>query len=332
MVDTPPIGIRPPGRLVFDKSFEDMVKWVVKAEKRGFDSVHFGDRLLAEAPPLESTWHDITTALASFASQTNTIKFGPLVWVVPYRHPIRSSKILGSLDTAFDGRLQVGVGAGWNAHEFESLDIPRSERGIRLEEGVEIMKRLWTENSVQYEGDIFDIEDVTVEPKPVQTPHPPIWFGSFGHTVEDFTPLVDKVLRRVGRLGDGWVPQVYSTEKKEMITPEKFGRAWDVIADEAVSAGRDPDDVEIIFSHHYYVMEDEDEDREKCMNLVNKWLDASYEEAKDTYLIGSPEEIVEQIEYSTANIPAVDRYIFTPFTYEETQVDKLVDEIIPELS
>lgn len=168
--DSPKIGIRPPGRLVNEYSFEEMVDWVVNAEELGFESVHFGDRLLAKAPPLESTWYEVTTSLATFAARTEEIEIGPLVWVVPYRHPIRSAKVLGSLDIASDGRLVIGVGAGWNAHEFSSLGIPRRERGKRLEEGVEIIKQLWTEDEVAYQGDIFEFHDVTVEPKPVQTP------------------------------------------------------------------------------------------------------------------------------------------------------------------
>jgi alkanesulfonate monooxygenase len=317
---------------VNDYSFHEMVDWVIQTEEMGFDSVHFGDRLLAKAPPLESTWYEITTALATFAAHTEEIELGPLIWVVPYRHPIRTAKILSSLDIASDGRLVAGVGGGWNAHEFSSLEIPRSERGIRLEEGVEIIKQLWTDDDIDYHGKIFDFQDVTVEPKPIQSPHPPIWFGSFGHTVDDFNSVVDRVLRRVGRLGDGWVPQVYSTEKKEMITSTKFRRAWDIIAEGAREANRNEDDIEIIFSHHYYIIEDKEAEKEKALKAVNRWLDADYEEAKNTYLIGSKTEILDNISEMTADLPRVDRYIFTPATYEKEQLDRLTETVIPELS
>lgn len=326
-------GIRPPGRVYLDTTFEEVVDWVVEAEQRGFDSVHFGDRLLAKAPPAyNSTWYEVTTTLAQLAAETETIRLGPLVYVMPFRHPILTAKIFGTLDVVSNGRVIMGVGTGWNPHEFKSLDTPKRERGRRLEEGVEVLKHLWTSDHVDYPGEIYDFEDVTIEPKPVQDPHPPVWFGSFGPTVEDFTPLVSRVLERIGRLGDGWVPVTYSTVTKEMISPTKLAKAWSEIETAARNYGRNPDDIEIVFSHHTYVFEDEVAERDDCMELVEGWFDATYEEAKETYLIGTPDEVVERIEQLTAELPRVDRYIFTPMDVDEHQLNRIADEVVPQLS
>lgn len=323
-------GIRPLAWITADTSFQDRLDWIARAEEKGFDSVHRGDRLLAKAPPAYgSTGYEVTTALTSYANKTESLQIGPLIYVVPFRHPVRVAKIFGTLDRISEGRVVLGVGTGWNPHEFDTLDIPRSKRGQRLEEGVEIIKELWTEDHVDYHGDQFSFENATIEPKPLQDPHPPIWFASFGPQVEEFNTLVERVLERVGRLGDGWVPMTYSTDAKGMTDSEKLGDAWDRIEHAARNHGRDPTAIEIIYSHWSFVMSDEDEEKERCKEALSWWFDGSYEEAKDIYLIGTPEEVVEQIREQTAALPRVDRYIFTPFTFDDAQMDRISERVIP---
>lgn len=328
----PKVGIRPPSWIDLEIDFHDVTEWVVRAEDVGFDSVHAGDRLLAKVPPYyESTMWEVTTSLSTWAAHTDTIELGPLIFVVPYRHPIQIAKVFGTLDIASEGRLVLGVGNGWNPTEFEALAIPRVHRGQRLEEGVELLKRLWTEDHVDHDGKEYSFENVTVEPKPVQGLHPPIWFGSFGPQVEEFTDVVDRVLERIGRYGDGWVPLTYSTDAKRMITPEKLGTGWEKIEEGARKHGRNPDEIEMIYSHWCYVMEDERAERGNCLDAMQRWFDGTYEEGKETYLIGTPEEIVADIEDATAELPRVDRFIFTPFTFDQEQQDRLADEVIPAL-
>lgn len=326
----PKIGIRPPSWIDVGVPFHEITEWVQRAESLGFDSVHAGDRMLAKVPPYyESTMYEVITSLTTWAAHTNSIKLGPLIFVVPYRHPIQIAKIFGSLDIASDGRVVMGVGNGWNTTEFKALGIPKTERGRRLEEGVEIIKQIWSEDHVDYQGDIYNFEDVTIAPKPVQEPHPPIWFGSFGPEINEFTTLVQRVLKRIGRLGDGWVPLTYSTDSKEMLDPMKLGKAWEIIATAATEAGRDPNDIEIIYSHWSYVMEDEDSEQTQCMEAMGQWFGGDFKEGKETYLVGTPEKIAEDIEKATAEVPRVDRYIFTPFSFDEEQQDRLVNDVIP---
>lgn len=326
----PKIGIRPHNWLDADASFHDIVDWVVRAEERGFDSVHAADRMLAKVPPVyESTMYEVMTALTAYAAHTERVQLSPLVFNLPYRHPVQVAKIFGTLDVIAEGRVILGVGAGWNAHEFDVLEIPRRRRGLRLAEGVEIVKRLWTEDHVDYDGRAFTFEDATIEPKPVQDPHPPIWFGSFGPEVDEFTDVVDRVLTRIGRLGDGWAPLTYSGDAKEMVDPGMLGRAWDRIADSAKEHGRDPDDIEIVYSHWPYVMEDEAAERDRCVEALDWWFDGSYAEAKNTYPIGEPADVVSVLAEATAELPRVDRFIFTPFTYDIEQMDRLADHVVP---
>lgn len=325
-------GIRPHHWIADETPFSDIVEWVVRAEDKGFDSVHVGDRLLSRVPPVyESTMYEATTALAVFAAHTKRVQLSPLVYNVPYRHPIHTAKVFASLDLMSKGRAVLGVGTGWNAHEFQSLDVPREQRGRLLDEGVQLIKRLWTENHVDFDGKLISVSDVSVEPKPLQVPHPPIWFGSFGPEIKEFTPLVDRVLERIGRLGDGWVPLTYSTPGRRMIEPERLGEAWRRIEAAMISHGRDPSECEIIYSHWPYVMKNESAEREECERAVQRWFDGTYEEARATYPIGSGEEIVEILIKATSDLPRVDRFIFTPFNYDDEQVDRLVEDVIPPL-
>ena len=127
---------------------------MVRAEELGFDSVHVADRLLSRVPPVyESTMYEVTACLATFAAHTSTMRLSPLVYNVPYRHPVLTAKVFASLDVASGGRIVLAVGGGWNAHENSRCSgVPRERRGRYLEESVEVIRRLWTENHVDHDG------------------------------------------------------------------------------------------------------------------------------------------------------------------------------------
>src|SRR5215210_3481143 len=153
MTDRPyNVGLRPIFWMTEDSSqFQDAMRIGELAEALGFDGLFFGDRLLAavshgDVPVYTSTHPDIMTVLAAFAARTTTVRIGSLVLVVPFRHPVQLAKSVASLDLLSQGRVILPVGGGWNAHEFATLGIPRKEAGARLEEGLAIMKRLWTED------------------------------------------------------------------------------------------------------------------------------------------------------------------------------------------
>lgn len=123
-------GIRPHNWVAADKPFDKIVDWVVRAENLGFESVHAADRLLARAPPVyESTMYEVTTALTTFAAHTEDIELSPLVYNVPFRHPVRTAKVFASMDVASNGRMILAVGTGWNPHEFEVQGVPARNAG-----------------------------------------------------------------------------------------------------------------------------------------------------------------------------------------------------------
>ncbi|MEE9593155.1 MAG: LLM class flavin-dependent oxidoreductase, partial [Thermoplasmata archaeon] len=141
------------------------------------------------------------TAIAAFAASTSRIQVGPQVSPLTFRHPSLLAKMGGTVDLISGGRLLLQLGAGWNAEEHRAYGLPWEDRFTpryeRMIEGVEVIKRLWTEEGpVSYRGKHFNLEGALFWPKPVQKPHPPIWFGGMGK----------KVREAVARYGDGWCP------------------------------------------------------------------------------------------------------------------------------
>jgi probable F420-dependent oxidoreductase len=142
-----------------------------------------------ESGPLEPF-----TALAFLAACTTRIRLGTGVCLVPQRNPVYTAKEVASVDWLSNGRLDFGVGVGWLAEEFQALGVPFERRGARCRAYLDVMKRLWSDAVSAYDGEFYTLPACRQYPKPVQRPHPPIWFGGES----------DAALRRVADLGQGW--------------------------------------------------------------------------------------------------------------------------------
>jgi len=134
--------------------------------------------------------------MAFFAGATSTIKVNSCIAILPVQHPIITAKALATIDWMSGGRLTITFAVGWLKEEFDLLGVPFHERGARAEEYVQAIIELWTKENPEFEGKYVSFKDVAFEPKPIQKPHPPIWFGGDA----------DAVLQRVGRYAQGWWP------------------------------------------------------------------------------------------------------------------------------
>jgi probable F420-dependent oxidoreductase len=132
-------------------------------------------------------------ALSAASSVTTTIRLGVSVIVLPARNALQLARELASIDVLSAGRLTVGVGIG--RENAEGLGLPLGRRALRLRENLEVMRALWERNDVTYDGELYGFDGLSIGPKPVQRPGPPVWFGAG-------TP---PALRRAARLGDGWM-------------------------------------------------------------------------------------------------------------------------------
>jgi probable F420-dependent oxidoreductase len=170
---------------------------VRRAEELGFDSVWVTDHLLVPQT-LEIIYRDHMldplTVLNYVAAITTRVKIGTSVIILPYRNPIVVAKMLATTDQLSGGRLIFGAAVGWMEPEFAALRAPFAERGAFSDECLRLIKTLWTQEKVSFEGRYFTFADMQASPRPLQQPHPPIWIG--GNS--------PRARRRVAEFGDGW--------------------------------------------------------------------------------------------------------------------------------
>jgi probable F420-dependent oxidoreductase len=169
------------------------------ADELGYDSINIPEHIVMPdnlAPTMGSHWPDAFTAMAFVAGATTNIRVNSCVIVLPYRHPIVLAKAVATLDVMSGGRVTLTFGVGHAEHEFEALGVPFNRRGRIADEYLEAMRELWTVDAPSYHGEFVRFDGVRFDPKPVQRPHPPIWFG--GNSTA--------AMRRVARYGTGWMP------------------------------------------------------------------------------------------------------------------------------
>jgi probable F420-dependent oxidoreductase len=267
------------------------------------------------------------TLLSAIASTTKKVRLGPLVLVLPLYHPVQLAKSLATIDYLSKGRLIVGLGVGWNREEFDALGVGLSSRGKMMDECLQILKELWTKDNVSFNGEFFKFSNLTLEPKPVQRPHPPIWIGGgnqpfdkiYGMKVGDVTPA----LRRIARYSSGWSFHLNSTS-------EMVSRDWKVITELARQFGRDPGEIEIVYSNFVYVIRRE-EDLEKCRRAIARITTQHFKEATSRYLIGTADEIIKRLRQAASATGRVDHAVLNPLDWDLAQVQAIKDEVVEEL-
>jgi alkanesulfonate monooxygenase SsuD/methylene tetrahydromethanopterin reductase-like flavin-dependent oxidoreductase (luciferase family) len=166
----------PPGQVPFAEIYRKHFYIAELAEDLGYDTIwltehHFIDD--GYAPSL-------LPIAAAIAARTRRIRIGTFVILLPLHNALRIAEDAATVDIISNGRFDLGVGQGYRISEFVGFNIPRSERGARLEEGTEVIRRVWTEKNVTCNGRFNQLTDVTVVPGPVQKPHPPIWLAARG--------------------------------------------------------------------------------------------------------------------------------------------------------
>jgi probable F420-dependent oxidoreductase len=207
--------------------------YATRAEELGFRHVLAYDHVVGADPAVHHGWqgpYDVTTTfheplvLFGYLAGITSLELVTGIIILPQRQTVLVAKQAAEVDLLSGGRFRLGIGLGWNAVEYEALGQDFSNRGRRVEEQVELLRRLWTERSVTYHGRSDRVTGAGLAPLPVQRPIP-VWFGAQS----------DRAYRRAGRLADGWFPQVRPG-------PE-LDRARAVVERAAVEAGRDPREI-----------------------------------------------------------------------------------------
>lgn len=227
------------------------------AEELGFSHILTYEHVLGINPDRPGGWSGIYayqdpfqepfTLFGFMAAVTQRISFLTSILVLPQRQTALVAKQAATLDVLTAGRLRLGVGIGWNKFEFVALGEEFHNRGRRVEEQIELLRRLWTEPLVEYSGEWHEIPDAGINPLPIQRPIP-IWFG--GHA--------DPVLRRAARIGDGWIPNYRDAEAAK----PHFERIRRYLDEE----GRGEDDFGLEVRIHY-----REGDPDRLASLIEGW-------------------------------------------------------------
>jgi alkanesulfonate monooxygenase SsuD/methylene tetrahydromethanopterin reductase-like flavin-dependent oxidoreductase (luciferase family) len=163
-------------RRPFPQFYRQILDQIVRAEELGYDHVWLTEHHFTEDgynPALMAT-------AAAVAVRTSRIRIGTFILLLPYQHPVLVAEEVANVDIFSNGRFDFGIGQGYSHHEFDALCMKRAERGSRMREGIQIIKRLFTEDAVSFDGRYTSIKEARLSPKPVQQPHPPIWIGARG--------------------------------------------------------------------------------------------------------------------------------------------------------
>jgi probable F420-dependent oxidoreductase len=199
---------------VSPKAWVDVVR---QADAVGFESVWLPEHLVipvaasgsphhgAEHPPIPAhvPVFDVFAYLAHLAAVTDRIVLGTSVYNIGLRHPFVTARAATTVDILSGGRLALGIGSSWLREEWEAVGLDFDTRGARVDEAIDVCRRLWTEETIEHHGEFFDFAPVAFEPKPVQAGGPALHIGGDGAIA----------LRRTATVGAGWIPMNHSVEQ-----------------------------------------------------------------------------------------------------------------------
>jgi len=246
-----------PWRRPYPELYRALLDQIVRAEELGYDQVWLTEHHFTE----DGYNPSLLPTAAAVATRTSRIRIGTFVLLLPFQHPVRVAEDATCVDIWSNGRFDLGVGQGYSYKEFNALCMRREERSARLAEGVELIRRLWTEERVTFTGKFTQVKDLTLAPKPVQQPHPPLWIGA----------RAEKATRRVARLG---------CHLMATIGPDPA--PWYV--ETLKECGRDPANFFIAQLRLVYVAETEDqawEDAQEHIHSMMEFYGEILAEAKD---------------------------------------------------
>ena len=294
-----------------------------RIEDLGYDGFFTG-----ETPTNRGPSDDSFATVCFAAAATTRITVAPDVMLLPLHHPVWVAKQYGTLDRLSGGRALLAVGAGGEyAKQFEALGIPVSERGRRTDEGIDIIRSLWTDPESSYHGRIFNFDGITMEPQPLQRPHPPIWVGGRPGGVEigpDGKPRrksATGAIRRAAERGDGWDPYY--------MTPEMYRDSVTQIRDHATEIGRDISLMQWALTTFWLMRDSHAEALEAAKKKLRYGRDMS-ERIERYDILGSTADVIKRLE---TFIEAGVRYFICNWSCEPEEVldhvDQIGKEVIP---
>ena len=277
-----------------------------RAEALGFHSAWVVEHMFGTIPALAPV-----ELLTYAAAVTERLRLGAAVLLTALRTPVHTAKSLATLDQLSGGRLIVGVGLGGNPKIYPAFGLTASRRAARFAEGLRLMKRLWTEPAVTADGEFYRLENASLQPRPMQTPHPPLWFG--GHH-----PLA---LRRAVELGDGFIGAGSASTAT-------FAEQMNVLRAILAERGRDASAFPIGKRVYLAI----DRDRARAGKRLAEWFGAFYGRpalAEEVSVWGDVETCVEGLRAVAA--AGAGFLMLNPVFDEAEQLERIAADLAPRL-
>jgi probable F420-dependent oxidoreductase len=283
-------------------------EYLTRAEELGFESAWTQEGTLNVGPQISPV-----EAMTYAAACTERIRLGCVVFVSTLHSPVHLAKSLASLDQLSRGRVEVGVGTGGPGRPFAAFGVNPARYVARFTEGITLMKALWTEPRVTFEGEFWQLEDAPMEPKPFQKPYPPLWFGGAS----------EPALRRAVRLGTGFFGAGSSPT-------DKFAGQVQIVRTALAEAGRPASDFPI--AKRVYIGIDDDAGRAR--DRMNAALAGIYgvrvPAIEAAAITGTAADCVRQA--SEVAAAGAELILFTALFDQREQMERLAAAVLPGLS
>ncbi|MBI4257549.1 MAG: LLM class flavin-dependent oxidoreductase [Thaumarchaeota archaeon] len=285
--------------LPYGVTYTRLLDAVLRAEQLGFESVWLSDHMQRANLDVFECW----TAIAALAAETKRIRIGTSVTCASFRNPALLAKMGATVDHVSGGRLELGLGAGYDETEFSAYGIPFPSLQVRikiLEESIQVIKTLWTaRTSASFDGEIFKVSNVLCQPKPVQKPHPPIWVAGRS----------SRVLDVAARLATGvnMVPYSGVMEKRKLSTIDELAGKISELQSKCETYKRNPSEVDrLLYSGDGgIIIADDEEALSKKIKYFAELSDANPDELKArlselSVLHGRPDQIASRIQQAAS--------------------------------
>lgn len=302
----------------------DLYEQAELMEEYGFDSASVGERHVHEEGFVEPI-----TALAGLAGRTETLELVTAALLPALYHPLHLAEQVAAVDNLSGGRVTFGAAVGYREREFKPFGVSLENRGKRFVEVLSALRRLWTQDRVDHDGDFWSFEDAFVSPRPEELP---VWIG--GHA--------DIAIKRAAYRGDGWIASASST-------PEDLAEQIATYEDALEEFGEDRADNDVVLMRDCYVADSVEAAREsiepyllRMYELYARWgqtymdeheVEVDYEELREKFVIGSPERCVEELEmYEEMGVDQVILRIQWPGQPQDVTlecIERLGEEVIP---
>lgn len=297
----------------------------VRAEALGYDALWSAEHLLTARGLYGTAWLSPLETLAFAAGCTSRITIATGILIVALRNPVFAAKEIASLHVLSGGRFELGVGAGWDTHEFDVAGVPLKERGGRTDEILDIFAKLWTGHEVTHRGRYYAFEGVRIDP-PLRTP-PPLWVAGGGKLKTSLSPdpetIAPSVLERICRRADGWLARAAGSNQTVLDDWAHIVRRLDALGRPRSS---------LIFGHlnftHVVPTDDEAvalrEQRPRLERVMGPHR--SFEHLQTCYLLGSPARIRERIAELAA--AGLEYLVLSPLDDDVQQLELWQEEIV----